>query len=64
MCVLSSQKKEGVLEFERPRFLASSSNRVLASTGTISDIVAFEVVDSTLRVDTVRSEPKTWFASV
>ena len=64
MCVLSSKKKEGVLKFERPGFLAFSSDRVLASIGTISETVALEVVDSTLRVDTVRGEPKTWFASV
>ena len=62
MCSLIS--KEGVLEFEKPGFLASSSDRDLASTGTLSETVALEVVGFTLRVDIVRGEPRTWFASV
>ena len=62
MCSLISE--EGVLEFERPGFLASSSDRVLASTETISETVALDVVGSTLRVDTIRGEPRTWFASI
>ena len=59
-----SHLQESVLEIERPGFLASSSNRDLACTGTLSESVALEVVDSTLCVDTVRGEPRTWFASV
>ena len=53
-----SHLQESVLEIERPGFLASSS------TGTISETVALEVVSSPLRVDTVRGEFRTWFASV
>ena len=59
-----SHLQEGVLEFERPRFLASSSDRDLASIRTLSETFSLEVVDFTLRVDTVRGEPRTWFASV
>ena len=54
-----SHLQESVLEIERLWFLASSSNRDLASTGTLSETVALEVVDSTLRVDTVRGKPRT-----
>ena len=61
---LCSHLKEGVLEIERPGFFASSSDRDLASIGTLSETVALEVVGFTLRVDTVRGEPRTWFASV
>ena len=59
-----SHLQEDVLEFEIPGFLASSLDRDLASTGTFSETVALKVVGSTLRVDTVRGEPRTWFTSV
>ena len=59
-----SHLQEGVLDFERPGFLASSLDRDLASTGTLSETIALEVVGSTLHVDTVRGEPRTWFISV
>ena len=59
-----SHLQEGVLDFERPGFLASSLDRDLASTKTLSETIALEVVGSTLRVDTVRGEPRTWFISV
>ena len=59
-----SHLQESVQEIERPRFLASSSDRDLASTGTLSETVDLEVVGSTLHVDTVRGEPNTWFASI
>ena len=62
--ILFSHLQEGVLEFERLGFLASSLDRDLASTETIFETVALEVVDFTLRVDIVRGEPRTWFASV
>ena len=45
--------------FERPGFFASSFDRDLASTGTLSETVVLEVVSFTLRVDTVRGEPRT-----
>ena len=48
----------------RPGFSSPSSDRDLASIGTSSEIVALEVVSSTLRVDTVRDEPRTWFDSI
>ena len=48
-------------DFERLGFLAPSSERDLASTGTLSETVALEVVSSILRVDTVRGKPRTWF---
>ena len=44
--------------------LASFSDRDLASTRTLSETIALEVASSTLRVDTVRGEPRTSFASV
>ena len=47
----------------RPSFGCLFRSR-LASTGTSSETVALEVVDSTLRVDTVGGEPRTWFALV
>ena len=50
--------------FERPGFLASSSDQDLASTGTLSETVTLEVIGFTPRVDTIRGEPRTWFASV
>ena len=53
-----------VLEILRDRVLALSSDQDLASTGTHSETVALEVVGSTLHVDTVRGEPRTWFASI
>ena len=59
-----SHLHDGVLEFERPGFLASYLCRDLASTGTLSETIALEVVGSTLRVDTIRGKPRTWFASV
>ena len=59
-----SHLQEGVLEFERPEFLASSLDLDLASTGTLFKNIALEVVGSTLRVDTVRGEPRTWFTSI
>ena len=62
--ILFSHLQEGVLEFERPGFLASSLDWDLTSTETLSEVVALEVVGFTLRVDTVRGEPRTWFASV
>ena len=62
--MLFSHLQESVLEFERPGFLASSSDRVLASTEIFSETVTLEVVGFTLHVDTVRGEPRTWFASV
>ena len=62
--ILFCHLQEGVLEFERPEFLASSLDRDLASTGTLSETVALEVLDFTLFVDTIKSEPRTWFASV
>ena len=62
--ILFSHLQEGVLEFERPGFLASSLDRDLASTGTLSETVALEVVNFTLCVDTVNGKPRTWFASV
>ena len=55
---------QGVLEIERPGFLASSSDRDLASTGTLSETIALEVVGFTLCVDTIKGEPRTRFASV
>ena len=61
--VLSSPRKCS-RDFERPRFLAPSSDRDLASIGTLSETVALEVVGFTLLVDIVRGEPRTWFASV
>ena len=45
-------------------FLASSSDQDLASIGTSFETVASEVVCSTLRVNIVRGEPRTWFTSV
>ena len=51
-------------DFDRPGFLAPSSDRDLASTGNLSETIALEVVGSTLHVDTVRGEPRTWIASV
>ena len=62
--ILFSHLQEGVLEFERPGFLASSLDLDLASTGTLSETVALEVVGFTLHVNTVRGEPRTWFALV
>ena len=38
------------------RVLAPSSDRDLASIGTLSETIALEVVGSTLHVDTVRGE--------
>ena len=62
--ILFSHLQEGVPEFERPRFLAFFLDRDLASTGTLSETVALEVVCFTLRVDTVRGELRTWFTSI
>ena len=59
-----SHLQEGYLEFERPGFLASSLDRDLANTRTLSETVALEVFGFTLCVDTVRGKPMTWFASV
>ena len=61
---MCSYLQESVLEIERPGFLASSSDRDLASTSSLSETVALKVVGFTLCVDTVRSEPRTWFALV
>ena len=36
----------------------------MASIGTSSETVALEVVGSSLLVNTVRGEPRTWFTSV
>ena len=60
LCSLIS--KEGVIKIKRPKFLASSSDWDLASTGTLSETVALEVVGFTLHGDTIRGEPRTWFA--
>ena len=57
--ILFSHLQEGVLEFEKPGFLASSLDRDLASTGTLSETIALEIVDFALCVDTVRGEAKT-----
>ena len=57
--ILFSHLSEGVLEFERLGFLASSLDRDLASTGTLSETIALEVVSFTLRVDTIRGESRT-----
>ena len=62
LSVLLSPKKS-VIELERPGF-GFLFGSVLASIRTISETVALEVVGSTLRVDTVRGESKTWFTSV
>ena len=62
--MLFSHLQEGILEFERPGFLASSLDRDLANTGALPVTVALKVVGFTLRVDIVRGEPRTWFASV
>ena len=62
--ILFSHLQEGVLEFERPGFLVSSSDRDLANIGTLSETVALEVVNFTLHVDTVRGEPRTWFTFI
>ena len=59
-----SHLQESVLEIKRLGFLASSLDRDLASTGTLSESIALEVVGSTLHVDTVRGRPRTWFASI
>ena len=40
------------------------SNLDLASTETSSETVALEVINSTIRVDTIRGESRTLFASV
>ena len=60
--VLSSPRK--CSRDRETRVLASSSDQDLASTGTLSETVALEVVGFTLCVDTVTGEPRTWFASV
>ena len=62
--ILFSHLQEGVLEFEKLGFLASSLDRDLASIRTLSETVALEVVGFTLHVDIIRGEPRTWFASV
>ena len=59
-----SHLQEGVLNFERLGFLASSLDRDLTSTETLSETIALEAVGFNLRVDTVRGEPRTWFTSV
>ena len=59
-----SHLQESVVEIKRPEFLASSLDWDLASTGTLSETVVLEVIGSTLRVDTIRGEPRTWFAYV
>ena len=51
-------------DFERLGSLAPFSDPGLASTKTLFETVALEVVGSTLHVDTVRGEPRTWFTSV
>ena len=45
-------------------FWLPSSNLGLASIEVSFDIVASEVIGSTIPVDTVRGEPRTWFALV
>ena len=62
--ILFSHLQEGVLEFERPGFLASSLDQDLASIGTLSETVSLEVVGFTRRVNTVRDEPRARFTSV
>ena len=58
--------KKGVFELERVfwkrnpfLFLAFSSDLDLASIEALLEIIALEVIGSTLRVDTVRGEFKT-----
>ena len=48
----------------RSGFWLSFSDRDLAIIRTSSEIVALEVVSSTLHVGTVRGKPRTWFALV
>ena len=62
--ILFSHLQEGVLGFKRPRFLASSLDRDLASTRTLFETIALEVVGFTLHMDTVRGKPRAWFISV
>ena len=62
-CVLSHLQRKCSRDLET-RVLASSSDRDLASIETLSETVALEVVGFTLRVDTIRGEPRTWFALV
>ena len=45
-------------------FFPPSSNLDLTSTGTSSETFSLELIGSTLRVDTIRGKPRTWFASV
>ena len=61
---LCSHLKESVLEIKRLGFFALSSDWDLASTETLSETISLEVVGFTLRVDTVRGEPRTCFISV
>ena len=60
--VLSSSRK--CSKDRETRVLASSSDRELASSGTLSKTVALEVFGFTLRVDTIKGKPRTWFALV
>ena len=60
--VLSSPRK--CSRDRETRVLVSSSDRDLAGTGTLSETVALEVFGFTLRVDTIRGEPRTWSVSV
>ena len=54
--------RESVLH-EQLLFMRSGSDQDLFSTVTYSETVALEVISSTLRVDTVKGEPMTWFSS-
>ena len=45
-------------------FSLPSSDRDLASTGTSFETITLEVMGFTLRVATIRGEPRTWFASI
>ena len=46
------------------RFWLPSLDQDLASIRTSFETAALKVIDSTLRVDTIRDEPRTRFASV
>ena len=45
-------------------FWLPSPDRDLARTGTSFKTVSIEVIDSTLHVDNIRSDPRNWFALV
>ena len=45
-------------------FSLPSSDRDLDSTEPSSETVTLEIIGSTLRMDTVKGKPRTWFALV